>query len=66
MYPKLKGLMAEKGITQSELAKIINVDPSTMSYKMNNKSEFTISEIKKIISYFKKTFEEIFFTNDVR
>lgn len=47
-YNKLRGRIRETGLTQEEVAKQINVNPTTLSLKLNNASEFTQSEIRSI------------------
>lgn len=47
-YNKLRGRIREVGLTQEEVAKQINVNPATLSLKLNNASEFTQSEIRSI------------------
>ena len=61
MYNKLKGLMAENNITQKDLAEELELNPSTLNFKINGKNEFTLTEAKKISGLFKKPIEEIFF-----
>ena len=60
MYNKLKGIMTEKQIKQEELAKILGLSVSTLNFKINGKSDFYISEAKKIAEYFNCTMEYIF------
>lgn len=45
---KLKSKMVEAGITQAELAKILGISAQSMNYKINNKSEFKVSEIEAV------------------
>ena len=46
---KLRGKMAEKRITQEELAEKIGIDPSTFSRKMKTDgTSFTIGQMHKI------------------
>lgn len=47
-YNKLIGRIKELGLTQYDLAKKINVNKSTLSNKLNGKSEFTVKEIDDI------------------
>ena len=47
-YSKLLGRIKEKGFTLEALAKKIGLNVSTLSKKLNNKSEFHQDEIKKI------------------
>lgn len=46
-FRKLRGLMVEKEITQDEIAKNIGISSSSLSQKLNNKVEFSSSEIYK-------------------
>lgn len=45
---KLKAKMVEVGITQAELAKILGISYQAMNYKINNRSEFKVSEIEAV------------------
>ncbi len=65
MYDKLKGLMKENHITQNELAEILGMTVSTLNFKLNGKSDFTIREGKKISELFDKPIDEIFFTFEI-
>ena len=47
-HSKLLGRMREKGITQEELAAIVGIKPSTLSFKLNGRSKFTTNEILAI------------------
>ena len=47
-YSKLLGRMKEKNITQDQLAKMIGLQPPTLSQKLNNKAKFKQAEISKI------------------
>ena len=64
MYNKLKGLMTEKGVTQLQLADLLDISVSTLNFKLNGKSDFTITEAKKVSKFFKKDMKEIFYTNE--
>lgn len=48
--PKLKAVMAERGETQSSLAKKIKMTQQTLSSRMNGKSCFNLDEIDAICS----------------
>jgi len=65
MYNKLKGLMKEKDITQEELSKMLKISLSTLNFKINGKSDFTIAEAKEISGIFKRGIEEIFGSSKV-
>lgn len=45
---KLKGKMAERNVTQKDLAHTLNVTENTFSYKLRGKSDFSLSEARKI------------------
>lgn len=60
MYSKLKGLMVEKRITQQELAQILKITTSALNFKINGRSDFSVTEAKLVSSFFGKTVEEIF------
>lgn len=65
MYSKLKGLMVEKRVTQLELAEILKITGSALNYKINGKSDFSVTEAKLVSSFFGKTIEEIFVIDKV-
>lgn len=47
---RLKGNIVSKGMTQEQLAKEIDVDPSTLSRKMQlSGNTFTIGEVHRIV-----------------
>ena len=65
---KLKGKIVENGLTQEQLAGTLGMAVATLNYKVNNKSEFKASEIKKLAEILYLTNEEvsnIFFAKDV-
>ncbi len=47
-HSKLKGLLREKGMTQNDLCKKINLSPSALNLKMNGKLDFRIPEVYAI------------------
>lgn len=53
---KLRGLMAEKGIKQIDLADELDISMSAMNSKMLGKTEFTLREIKEIARVFNVEF----------
>ncbi len=66
--PKLKAIMVEKGYTQADLAKLLNISEQTMNYKINNRREFKASEIQMLIKILEIPSEQvdgIFFVHDV-
>lgn len=61
MYKKLRGLMAENKITQRKLASELDLNITTLNFKLNGKTDFTLSEAMKISTIFNnKPIEEIF------
>lgn len=48
-FGKLKGRLAEAGMTQSELADSLGMSRATLSMKMNGKREFTLAELRIIV-----------------
>lgn len=50
-YGRLRGRMRELGITQEEAASKINITPTTFSLKLNNASEFSQSEIRRLCDF---------------
>ena len=65
MYSKLKGLMVEKRITQQELAQVLKITASALNFKINGRSDFSVTEAKLVSSFFGKTIEEIFIIDEV-
>lgn len=66
MYPNLKAEMARRKVTQSELAKQLNITIGTMSLKLNGKSNFDFDECTKIKSFLgtEKSLEYLFKKED--
>lgn len=48
-YGKLRGYFTENNITREEVAKLLDINRSTLSSKLNkNKADFTIEEVRLI------------------
>lgn len=60
MLVKLKGKRAEKGITQKEISKMLNMAIATYNLKENGTREFSMSECIKIMKILDCKFEDIF------
>lgn len=45
---KVKGLMAEKGLKQIDIADALNISYASANAKLNGKNEFTLREIKEL------------------
>lgn len=66
MPNKLKGYRSMFGINQSVLANLLGIGLNTYSFKENDKTEFTKSEMIKLTKYFKEldpnlTMDELFY-----
>jgi len=48
-YSKLKGIMAEKGVSQSQLAKLSDMSLSSLNLKLNKNRAFTQEDIYRIV-----------------
>ena len=66
MYSKLKGLLVEKNVTKQELAQILKISVSTLNFKINGKSDFSVREAKIVSKFLGKTIEEIFIINEIK
>ena len=51
-YNVLQGYMRQNGITVRDLAELIGVTPTTISFKINGKSDFTLSEVDRIKKHY--------------
>lgn len=67
-HSKLKGKIKEKGYTQEDVAKHINIAPSTFSTKINGSVFFNQDEIHQIAIFLQvpdEQYKEYFFTPKV-
>lgn len=63
---KIKGLMAENGISQQRLAFMIGMSTPSLNAKLQEKREFTVSEAQKICEVLDiSDVESYFFTRSV-
>lgn len=65
---KLKGKMVESNLNQTWIAEQLGMTLATFNYKVNNKTEFKASEIKKLSEILHLTYDEvntIFFADKV-
>lgn len=62
---ELKGLRAKYELTQKDIATLLGITVQSYRSKENGNNDFTLKEAKKISDIFKKTIEEIFFTEKV-
>jgi len=56
-YLKLKGLLAEKDLTQKYLAELLGLSPVTINQKINGSLEFTYTEVETICTDLKVSTE---------
>lgn len=56
---KLKAVIVEKGMLQEQVAMQLGMTSATFNYKVNNKTEFKASEIKKLSEILKLTDDEV-------
>ena len=59
-------MAANNRMTQKQLAKLLGISEKSMTNKIYGRTEFTLSEIKKICSLFGKTLEYLFATDQDR
>lgn len=61
---KLRALIVEKGMTQSEVAEKLNISLTSFNYKVNNKRAFNSDEMFKLCEILQiEDPKPIFFTN---
>ncbi len=53
MYKNLEAELSRNGLTKGELAKLLKIQPTTLSNKLNGKSELKFSEAIQIKSILK-------------
>lgn len=58
---KLRGVMAERNVRQSDIAKLLSISEKSVSAKINGKVDFKVSELNKICTALKVE-PEIFFS----
>lgn len=65
MFPNLEAEMARCRITQSCIASLLGVTPTTLSFKLNGKSPISLKECTKIKNEFfpDKTLDYLFATD---
>lgn len=52
MLANVKAQMWKNKLTNSDMAKVLGVSTNTFSFKLNERREFTLSELSKMASYF--------------
>lgn len=64
MYPNLEKEMTKHEDTRYDLARLLGITYSGMSYKINGKRTFTLEDIRKICNRYQKPFEYLFATKE--
>ena len=64
-FPSLKGEMAKRGISVSDLAEVLDSSEDSVRRRLRGDVEFDLTEIIKILDYFQSTFEELFGEEDI-
>lgn len=55
---KLKGLIVSRDETQAQLAEVLNINPTTLNQKINNRARFFSDEMTIIKEHYNLTAEE--------
>ncbi|MGN0405300.1 MAG: helix-turn-helix transcriptional regulator [Bariatricus sp.] len=66
MFPNLEAEMARNKITQAKLAGILGITPTTLSFKLNGKSNLSLKECVEIKrnAFPDKTLDYLFATDE--
>ena len=66
MFPNLEAEMARSKITQLQMAEMLQVTPTTLSFKLNGKSSLSLKEcvLIKQLMFPDKTLDYLFATDD--
>lgn len=59
---KLRGAMAENGISGNKMSDILGISPRTFSLKLNGKTSFTIEEVGKMLDVLPTVDHDSFFS----
>ena len=59
-YPNLILEIKRHGETQDDLSKLLGISRTTFNFKLQGKSEWTISEIEKICEHYEMNYYELF------
>ena len=66
MFPNLEAEMARSKITQLQMAEMLGVTPTTLSFKLNGKSSLSLKEcvLMKQLMFPDKTLDYLFATDE--
>lgn len=56
---KLNGIIAEKGVTKTQLAENINLSRMGLYTKIEGRVDFNLREVRKIVEVLEMTLEEV-------
>jgi len=57
MLTNIKVEMAKRNLTAKQVSKELGVSTNTFSFKLNEKREFTLTELAKLAIYFNKSID---------
>ena len=60
LFSKLVGRMAEKGLTQGDVAKALGITSTTLRKKLKGLCDWKLTEIYKLIDLLSISYEEVF------
>lgn len=60
MIRELKAIMALNDTSHKQLGEVTGCKPTSLTHKLQGKSEFKLSEIKKIVQYYDLSPEQVF------
>lgn len=59
-FANLRAEMLKNGHTQKDLRELLGISHTAMSKKLCGQTEFTKSEIDKLLNFYNKSYEELF------
>lgn len=63
LFPEIISEMKKRGETQEDLGKLLDLDRSNISRKLNGEIQWTIGDIEVMILHYDKDFWELFRRN---
>lgn len=60
LYPNLRAEMARKGMTQTDLGRILNISTVAVHMRLSGQIQWRIEEIGKVLDFFGKDFDYLF------
>lgn len=59
-YWKLKGIRAERGLTQEKMSELVDMERATYTRKENGHAKFYVDEVNRILDVLDCKYEDIF------